>query len=325
MAYYKFNPKAQEKEAPGARSSFISSIVPEDNRWNPGEGKYTIRILPPWSVDGLIAKKIQVYYKAGRDAITFVSPEFFEQDTCPFVHAYKQIRNKISGDKGGYDRHKDDISLCRPVNRWYANVVVMDEVSKGCQLWGFGSKAYEQIMNLVDTGEYGDISDPENGTNLLLTLSPGTYGLTPIVHAVRNDSPLANMDWLDQMYDLDNIWEQPDIEDVKKAYVTTQFKVWTPDYLYEEPDDVPTHDTKSSTAVDDQYEEDPNRTEPLLEEGVDMATEVPTVDKVTGAPLDTMPDPVLPPSSTPAGSAAAFGAALDLAEKIKARTAANKE
>lgn len=329
MPRYKYNPDAQKKEAPSNRTSFISNVVPEDNRWTPGEGTHKIRILPPWSEEGLIAKKIQVYYKAGRDQLTFISPDFFEEETCPFIHAYKQIYKKIAGDKGGYDRHKDDIRNVRPVNRWYANVIVIDEISKGVQLWGFGKKAYEQIMNLYEIGEYGDVTDPDDGSILLLTLSPDTYGLTPTVHPARQSSPLANMEWLDQMYDLDNIWIRPDIEAVKKAYLTTPFHVWEPEYLYAQEDGVHPGKTMldlameydipeapaSSTAVDDQHKAAPEEADDIP----DFETPSSPVDEVTGAP--TVPPEEVPPPSA-AASAQAFDSAKSLEEKIKAKAAA---
>jgi hypothetical protein len=315
VPHYKFNPENQQKEAPGARSSFISPVVPEDRRWTPSEGVHKFRILPPWSEEGIFAKKIQVYYKSGRDQVTFVSPDFFEPDTCPFVYANKQIRAKISGDKGGYDRHKDDIKNVRPVNRWYANVIVNDEVSKGPQLWGFGSKAYEQIMNLIETGDYGDITDPEEGSGLILTLTPGTYGLNYLIHAARQSTPLGNMAWLDLMFDLDNIWVRPDMEVVKKAYLTTPFTVWEPSYLYEEEISGPAtslpNNPSSSTAVDDQMDDDIP----------DFKHENGSVDEVTGAPTDVIPEEVAPPM-TPTASAQAFESAMGLEEKIKAKAAA---
>jgi hypothetical protein len=315
MTYFKFKKDAQETQNPGSRSSFISGAVPEDKRWNPGEGRYTIRILPPWSEEGLIAKKIIAYYKAGSSQMTFISPDFFEQGTCPFVHAYKQIRHHIQGDKGGYDRHKDDITMVRPVNRWYANVVVMEEMSKGSQVWGFGKNAYEQIMALLEGGSYGDISDPEEGTNLMLQLTPGQYGLTPILHAMRDITPLANKDWLDQIYDLDNIWVQPSIEEVKKAYLSCEFKTWTPRYLYEKEDNIrpthaPTPRIESPVDSDDIPWGSPNTSGQPLDS---------KVDEVTGAP-QVPPTQIGPPSV----SADRYDEVLSLEEKIKARAAANK-
>jgi hypothetical protein len=322
MPRYKYNRDNQQKEAPGAHSSFISPVVPEDRRWTPGEGVYKFRILPPWSEEGIFAKKVQVYYKVGRDQITFVTPEYFESDTCPFVHAYKQIRAKISGDKGGYERHRDDIKICRPVNRWYANVIVMDELSKGPQLWGFGSKAYEQIMNLIETGEYGDITDPDEGSNLILTLTPGTYGLNYLVHAARQSSPLGNEAWLDMMFDLDNIWVRPNMEDVKKAYLTSTFTVWEPKYLYEDElqASIP-NDPASSTGVDDQFNDDDDDIPAFLKPESSLVQTLP-VDEVTGAPTDIIPEETPPPPMNPTSSSQAFGSALSLEEKIRAKASA---
>lgn len=328
MPHYKFNPKSQQSQAPGNRSSFVSSAVPKDKQWEPAVNRYTIRLMPPWSEEGVIAKKIMVYYNKGNDQLTFISPDQFEEDTCPFVHAYKQIRSKIRGDKGGYERHKPDIDMCRPAARWYANVVVMDEVSKGVQLWGFGVKAYEQIMNLFDSMEYGDLADPDEGSNLLVTFSEGTFGLVPIVVPVRNASPIVNPQWLDQLYDLDNIWLKPDLEAVKKAYLSSQFSVWTPEYLYADEVshfDAPLHTPEihsykpeTKLVISGNTEDVGMRYHEVDDTMVQTGTITSKVDEVTGAPL-IKPDEVMPP--TPSNET--YQSAVELEAKVRAKIAAS--
>ena len=52
--------------------------------------------------------------------------------------------------------------------RFFAPVLVRGEEHKGVRVWGFGKMVYEQLINLVLNPEYGDITDPDSGTDLVL-------------------------------------------------------------------------------------------------------------------------------------------------------------
>jgi hypothetical protein len=52
--------------------------------------------------------------------------------------------------------------------RFFAPVLVRGEEHKGVRIWGFGKMVYEQLINLVLNPEYGDITDQDTGTDLVL-------------------------------------------------------------------------------------------------------------------------------------------------------------
>jgi len=52
--------------------------------------------------------------------------------------------------------------------RFFAPVLVRGEEEKGVRIWGFGKMAYQELLNLVLNPEYGDITDVETGTDLVL-------------------------------------------------------------------------------------------------------------------------------------------------------------
>ena len=60
--------------------------------------------------------------------------------------------------------------------RFYAPVLVRGEEEKGVRWWSFGKKAYQQLLSLVLNPEYGDITDIETGTDIVLkyTVPPPT-------------------------------------------------------------------------------------------------------------------------------------------------------
>ena len=53
--------------------------------------------------------------------------------------------------------------------RFFAPVLVRGKEEDGVKLWGFGKRAYETLLGLVLNPEYGDITDPESGTDLVVT------------------------------------------------------------------------------------------------------------------------------------------------------------
>ena len=52
--------------------------------------------------------------------------------------------------------------------RFFSPGIVRGEEDKGIRIWGYGKTVYEQLLNLVLNPEYGDITDPETGTDLTL-------------------------------------------------------------------------------------------------------------------------------------------------------------
>ena len=52
--------------------------------------------------------------------------------------------------------------------RFFSPVLVRGEEDKGVRIWGYGKMVYEQLLNLVLNPEYGDITDTETGTDLVL-------------------------------------------------------------------------------------------------------------------------------------------------------------
>ena len=52
--------------------------------------------------------------------------------------------------------------------RFFSPVLVRGEEEKGVRIWGYGKQVYEKLLNLVLNPEYGDITDPETGTDLVI-------------------------------------------------------------------------------------------------------------------------------------------------------------
>ena len=64
--------------------------------------------------------------------------------------------------------------------RYFSPILVRGEEQKGVRIWSYVKMAYETLLGLVLDPDYGDISDPETGTDIVLTYTvPGTPGSFP--------------------------------------------------------------------------------------------------------------------------------------------------
>ena len=77
--------------------------------------------------------------------------------------------------------------------RFFAPVIVRGEEDKGVRVWGFGKTVYEILLNLVLNPEYGDVTDAEAGTDLVLTYGKPSGATFPVTQLTprRRSSPLC--------------------------------------------------------------------------------------------------------------------------------------
>jgi hypothetical protein len=69
------------------------------------------------------------------------------------------------------DGDEESIKMAKSLSarqRFFSPVLVRGEEDKGVRMWGYGKQVYEKLLNLVLNPEYGDITDPEAGTDLVI-------------------------------------------------------------------------------------------------------------------------------------------------------------
>jgi hypothetical protein len=127
--------------------------------WRPQDGEQTIRIVP--NNDGDPFKDFWFHYNVG-DNSGFLSPKknFGEED--PLDDFVRKLFKEGT---------EESIKMAKSLmarQRFFAPVIVRGEEHKGVRIWGFGKMVYEQLINLVLNPEYGDITEPDTGTDLVL-------------------------------------------------------------------------------------------------------------------------------------------------------------
>ena len=133
--------------------------------WRPSDGEQTIRIVPTAAGDPF--KEFWFHYDVGNNP-GFLSPKrnFGEDD--PLDAFVRQLWKEGS---------EDSIKMAKKLSarqRCFSPVIVRGEEDKGVRIWGYGKMAYQELLNLVLNPDYGDITDTNEGTDLVLT-----YGKPP--------------------------------------------------------------------------------------------------------------------------------------------------
>jgi len=180
--------------------------------WRPQDGEQTIRLVP--TADGDPFKDFWFHYNLG-DNPGFLSPKknFGEDD--PIDGFVRKLFNEGT---------EESIKMAKNLmarQRFFAPVIVRGEEDQGVRMWGFGKMVYEQLLNLVLNPEYGDITDADVGTDLVLHYGkpPGTpFPQTKITPrrrpSVLSDQTTQLTEWLDGVPDADDVFERKTPEEV---------------------------------------------------------------------------------------------------------------
>jgi len=191
-----------------------SSERRSDKFWRPEDGETTIRILPP--PDGDPFKEFWFHYNVGKNP-GFLSPKknFGEDD--PLDSFIRQLYKEGS---------EDSVKMAKNLSarqRFFAPVVVRGEEDKGVRLWGFGKMAYKELLNLVLNPDYGDITDPSEGTDLVINYGkpPGAQFPQTNITPRRRASELAETSeqaaaWLDSIPDTATLFDRKTPQEVQE-------------------------------------------------------------------------------------------------------------
>jgi len=113
--------------------------------WKPQPGKTQIRIVP---------------YAFNKDR-SYLSPISFGRPD-PIEEFAQKLRGSGS---------KEDYQLSRKLEakmRTFAPVIVRGEEKQGVKFWGFGKTVYQELLSIIADPDYGDITDPVNGRDVVV-------------------------------------------------------------------------------------------------------------------------------------------------------------
>ena len=129
------------------------------NLWKPQPGQQVIRIVP--YKHNKENPFIELYFHYDIGGKSYLSPQSFGRPDPieEFADKLKQSGNREDWRLG----KKLEAKL-----RTFAPVVVRGEESQGTKFWGFGKTVYQELLSLIADPDYGDISDPINGRDVVV-------------------------------------------------------------------------------------------------------------------------------------------------------------
>ena len=186
----------------------------KDLFWKPQDGDQVIRILP--TSDGDPFKEFWFYYNLDKAPVLCPKRNFGEDSpVLDFASAlYKEGT-------------PDSIEMAKklfPKQRFFSPVLVRGEEGLGVRIWGYSKTVYEQLLQLVLNPDYGDVTDTETGTDLVLNygkksgaMFPSTK-LTPKRKAstVCKDGDSDCKELLEEIPDFDGLFERRTTEQVQE-------------------------------------------------------------------------------------------------------------
>ena len=151
--------------------------------WKVPDGESVIRVVP--TKDGDPFKEFHFHYNVGGENGFLCPKKNFadERKVCEFVSTlYK-----------GSEEDKNNARKLVSKQRFVSPVLVRSEEDKGVQLFSYSKKVYEALLQLVLNPDYGDISDADDGIDLVLTYgkAPGAMFPTTTITPRRRSSPIV--------------------------------------------------------------------------------------------------------------------------------------
>ena len=130
--------------------------------WKPANGKSLIRMVPYKFNKDL--PFIELYFHYNINNKTYLSPISFGRPD-PIVEFAEKL--KRTGDTDDWKAGKK----MEPKLRTFVPVIVRGKENEGVKFWGFGKTVYQDILGYIADPDYGDITDPNNGRDIVLEVT----------------------------------------------------------------------------------------------------------------------------------------------------------
>jgi len=220
MEVFAYKKEAQDKYGQKSFEPFIK--VPKEKQFAldaKSDGDYEVRLMPPWSSEGIFAKGTIIHYFVGAEKQIVICPNTLGPNLCPFCRVHSEIKS----DK----MYLADTEAIRPNWRYYSNVVDMKNPGRGVLLWSYGPQIFFPIKKVQDSGRWGDVTNPLEGYDFLISRQVRGK-VTDAVNPAPQPSHLLDDRWLDQRFNIDEVVPEADEALVKSLFASHPWKVYEP-------------------------------------------------------------------------------------------------
>ena len=198
-------------------SSLQNNTKKSDSIFKPANGKSQVRIVPyKFNKD---IPFIELYFHYNINNKTYLSPMSFGRPD-PIVEFAEKL--KRTGDTDDWKAGKK----MEPKLRTFVPVIVRGKESEGVKFWGFGKTVYQDILGYIADPDYGDITDPNTGRDIVLEVmsaeeSNASYPTTTIrvkpATTKLADSPEAIQQLLDGQKEITELYSELSYAELKSV------------------------------------------------------------------------------------------------------------
>ena len=195
--------------------SLQNNTKKSDSIWKPANGKSQIRIVPYKFNKDL--PFIELYFHYNINNKTYLSPMSFGRPD-PIVEFAEKL--KRTGDTDDWKAGKK----MEPKLRTFVPVIVRGKENEGVKFWGFGKTVYQDILGYIADPDYGDISDPMSGRDIVLEVtsaeeSNASYPTTTIrvkpATTKLHDDPTVVKELLDNQKEITELYSELSYAELK--------------------------------------------------------------------------------------------------------------
>ena len=112
--------------------------------------------------------------------------------------------------------------------RVYVPIIVRGQETEGVKFWGFGKMIYEELLAFIADPDYGDISDPQSGRDIVVTVKSAeevgkSYAETTIRVKPKETQVTDNSSVIEKIKQQQNITElfpEPTYDELKSQLQT---------------------------------------------------------------------------------------------------------
>jgi len=170
--------------------------------WKCKEGRSIIRILPPvGNMESAFWQEVGKHYIPGAEH-SLTCPKFTAGLDCPVCEYVDELY------KAGDDASKELAGKLRVSKQYWVNIIDRENEDAGPQVYTPGPSVFKSIYGLVADPEYGDIYDPYEGWDLVISRTgQGINTEYEVQPRARGQRPLSEDEdtidaWLDAAKDL---------------------------------------------------------------------------------------------------------------------------
>ena len=195
-----------------------STTSTKENFWKPEPGTQVVRIVPYKHNKDNPFIELFFHYNLGNNK-TYLSPLSFGRPdpVAEFADKLKSTGNKDEWIQG---------KRLEPKMRTFVPVVVRGRESEGVKFWGFGKTVYQELLSVIADPDYGDITDPMNGRDIMVERQTpaeagNQYGKTTVRVKPNQTAITEDADQLkgifDNQPDLTELYTEPTYDELKEA------------------------------------------------------------------------------------------------------------